>query len=96
MKSFIEEKMIQYFKTCSVDKYGQVSVVDPYSVFKDKTEEVLEYLKTDRLISVKTYGGRFGAYKGFSLTHDVSDKALRDRCYAKLNENENYRWAMTH
>jgi len=96
MRNFIEEKMVQYFKNCSVDKYGQVRVADPYSVFKDKTEEVLNYLKTDRLISVKTYGGQFGAYKGFSLTYDVNDKALRDKCYAILRENKNYRWAMTH
>lgn len=96
MREFIEEKMVQYFKNCSVDRYGQVKVADPYSVFKDKTEEVLEYLKTDRLISVKTYGGQFGTYKGFSLTYDVSDKALRDKCYAILNDNKNYIWAMTH
>lgn len=96
MREFIEEKMVQYFKNCSVDRYGQVSVVDPYSAFKDKTEEVLNYLNTNSLISVKTYGGQFGTYKGFSLTYDINDKELRDKCYAILNENENYIWAMTH
>lgn len=96
MKSFIEEKMLEYFKNCSVDKYGQVSVVDPYQVFKDNTEDVLEYLKTDKLISVITYGGRFGTYQGFSLSYNVNDKELRDKCYAILRENKNYKWAMSH
>ena len=96
MKEFIEEKMVQYFKKCSVDKYGQVSVVSPSQVFGNKTDEVLEYLKTDKIISVKTYGGRFGAYKGFSLTYDVLDEGLRSKCYAILKENEGYKWAMSH
>jgi hypothetical protein len=96
MRNFIEEKMIQYFKTCSVDKYGQVSVVSPSQVFGNKTKDVLEYLKTDKLISIKTYGGRFGTYQGFSLTYDVLDNELRDKCRAILRENENYKWAMSH
>lgn len=96
IKSFIEEKLVSYFKTCDVDRYGQVGVITPYSVFNDRTNEVLEYLKTDPIISVRTYGGRLGTYKGFSLSYDVNDKKLRDTCYAILKNNDNYIWAMTH
>lgn len=88
--------MVQYFKKCSVDKYGQVGVVSPSEVFGNNANEVLEYLKTDKIISVKTYGGQFGTYKGFSLRYDVLDKGLRSKCYAILNENESYKWAMSH
>jgi len=88
--------MVQYFKKCSVDKYGRTSVVSPSQVFGNKTDEVLEFLKTDKIISVKTYGGQFGTYQGFSLTYDVVDEGLRKKCYAILNENENYKWAMSH
>ena len=96
MKKFIEEKMVQYFKNCSVDRYGQVRVVSPSEVFDNKTNEVLEYLKTDRMIEVRTYGGRFGTYQGFSLSYDVIDEQLRRKCYDILKENKNYQWAMTH
>lgn len=96
MKELIEEKMVQYFKTCSVDKYGQTRVVSPSEVFGNKTSEVLDYLKTDRIINVKTYGGQFGTYQGFSLAYDVADKGIRDKCYAILKENESYKWAMSH
>ena len=88
--------MVDYFKTCSVDKYGQTKVVQPYSVFKDKTEEVLEYLKSDKIITIKTYGWQYGTYEGFSLTYGVHDEGIRIACYDALKENESYKWAMSH
>lgn len=96
MKEFIEEKMVQYFKTCSVDRYGQVGVVNPYMVFDNKTKDVLEYLKTDKIISIKTYGGRFGEYKGFMWSYDVLDEELKNKCRQSMKQNENYKWAMSH
>ena len=96
MREFIEEKMVNYFKICPVDRYGQVKVINPYEVFKDKTEEVLEYLKTDRIMSVTTYGGQYGPYKGISPSYDILDRSLRQKCYTMLNDNKNYKWAMTH
>lgn len=96
MKEFIEEKMVSYFKICPVDKYGQVKVINPYEVFKDKTEEVFEYLKTDRIMSITTYGGQYGTYKGISPSYDILDRSLRQKCYTMLNDNKNYIWAMTH
>ena len=96
MKNLIEEMMIQYFKKCSVDKYGQVGVIQPSSVFKEKTEEILEYIKSDNIISISTYGGRFGTYKGFFLEYGVHDEDIKRKCYDALKENESYKWAMTH
>jgi hypothetical protein len=96
MKDLIEEKMIQYFKECSVDNYGQVRIADPYVVFKDNTKEVLEYLKTDRIISIKTYGGQYGSYQGFSLSYDILDESLEKKCREALKQNDGYKWAMSH
>lgn len=88
--------MVQYFKKCSVDRYGQVGVIQPEFVFKEKTEEILEYIKSDKIISISTYGGRFGTYNGFSLEYGVHDAEIKRKCYEALNTNESYRWAMTH
>lgn len=96
MKNLIKEMMIDYFKTCPVDKYGQTKVTQPISVFKEKTDEVLEYLKSDKIISIKTYGGSFGTYKGFFLAYDVHDEEIKRECYNSLKENEAYKWAMSH
>lgn len=97
MREFIEQKLVEYFKNCPVDKYGQVSVISPYGLFGDKVEEVFEYIKTDKVIQVTTYGGRFGAYKGISPKYDILDEWLRKRCYKAMQKhNENYRYAMTH
>lgn len=96
MKNLIKEMMINYFKTCSVDKYGQTKVIQPSSVFKEKTDEVLEYLKSEKIISIQTYGGSFGTYKGFFLEYGVHDEEIKRECYNALKENEAYKWAMSH
>ena len=98
MKEFIEEKLVEHFKKCSVDKYGQVKVIDLHNLFKDRTQEVIEYLKTNEdAVRITTYGGQFGTYKGISPSYDILDKSLRDKCYETLSKyNENYRYAMTH
>jgi hypothetical protein len=97
MREFIEEKLVEHFKKCPVDKYGQMSVMSPYGLFGDKVEEVFEYIKTDKVIKVTTYGGRFGAYKGISPVYDILDEDLRRRCtQAMQKHNKNYEYAMTH
>ena len=97
MREFIEEKLVEHFKKCPVDKYGQMSVMSPYGLFGDKVEEVFEYIKTDKIIKVTTYGGRFGAYKGISPVYDILDEGLRRRCtQAMQKHNQNYHYSMTH
>lgn len=92
MKNLIEQMVVDYHKTCSVDRYGQVGVLRVYDVFKDKKEDVLEYAKNDNtLIEVSTYGGRLGTWKGFQIT----DSDLRRKCSDALRSNENYKLAMT-
>lgn len=91
MRNIIEEMVVYYHKTCSVDGYGQVGTLRVSSVFKDKMEDVLEYANDDSdLIEVSTYGGRLGTWKGFQIT----DSNLRKKCSDALRSNENYINAM--
>lgn len=91
MKNIIEKMVVDYHKTCSVDRYGQVGTLRVSSVFNDKMDDVLEYAKNDNtLIEVSTYGGRLGTWKGFQIT----DSDLRRKCSDALRNNENYKLAM--
>lgn len=96
MKKFIEEKMIDYFKNCRVDRFGQVKVIDPYVVFKEKTEDVIEYLKNDPFIVIRSYGDRYGDYLGISPSYDIISNELKNKCYSMLKENQSFIWAMSH
>ena len=85
-KEFIYEAMTKYYKTCHCDRYGQIKTIDVYSVFKDRTDEVLKYLDEDRLIKVTTYGGRYGTYKGFS-PWDINEPDLKNACEIAFKNN---------
>jgi hypothetical protein len=80
MREYIFNEMNAYVAMCSADRYGQLSTMDVYSVFKSRTDEVLEYLKQDPMIRVSTYGGRFGSYKGIGGLHDIQDEEMREAC----------------
>lgn len=85
-KDFIFGAMVKYYKTCYCDRYGQIKTIDVYSAFDDRTKEVLEYLKTDKLINVMTYGGQFGTYEGFS-PWDINDAELKQVCQIAFKNN---------
>lgn len=97
MREYIIETLKNFYATCSVDRYGQVNTTSVSCIFKDKTEEVEEYIKKDKtLIKFTTYGGSCGTtYKGFNI-YDFICEDLRKECYQQLNKNKNYIWAMTH
>jgi len=85
-KEFIYEAMVKYYKTCYCDRYGQIGTIDVHTLFKERTNEVLEYLDTDRIINVCTYGGRFGTYKGFS-PWDINEADLKHACQIAFRNN---------
>jgi hypothetical protein len=85
-KDFIFEAMVKYYKTCGCDRYGQIGTIDIYSVFDNRTKEVIEYLKTDRLIKTCIFGGRFGTYEGFS-PWDINDPELKHVCQIAFRNN---------
>jgi hypothetical protein len=89
MREYIFNEMNAYVAMCSADRYGQLSTMDVYSVFKSRTDEVLEYLKQDPMIRVSTYGGRFGSYKGIGGIHDIQDEEMRKACEWTWARNKN-------
>lgn len=92
MRNLIEQKLVTYHATCSVDRYGQVGTLKLSSVFADDMQDVLDYVEhDDSLIQVSTYGGSLGTYKGLQIV----DQDIRDRCREALRSNPNYREAMT-
>jgi hypothetical protein len=89
IKNHITESMVSYVTKASADRYGQLSTMDVYSVFGDRTKEALEYLRTDRIIKVTCYGGRYGSYYGIGSIHDIQDEELRATCLDAWGKNEN-------
>ena len=51
-KYHITQSMVSYVANASADRYGQLSTMDVYAVFGDRTEEVLEYLKKDTMMAL--------------------------------------------
>jgi hypothetical protein len=92
MENIIREKLVDYYRECSVDRYGQVGVIRAYDVFKDITDDVQEYAKENKsLISISTYGGSLGTFRGLQ----IMDSDLQSECRNELRNNENYINAMT-
>ena len=89
IKYHITQSMVSYVANASADRYGQLSTMDVYAVFGDRTKEVLEYLKKDPMIRVSTYGGRFGSYAGIGSIHDIKEESLRTMCLDAWAKNEN-------
>ena len=79
-KQFIYESMVDYLKKCYSGAYGQLKTIDVYSVFKDRTEEVIDYLQKTNMIKVATYGGAYGSYKAIGGLCDINDAKLRSLC----------------
>jgi len=86
---YITQSMVSYVTNASSDRYGQLKTMDVYSVFKDRTKEVLEYLKTNPIIKVNTYGWTYGTYKAIGSLHDIQDESLRTMCLEAWAKNEN-------
>jgi len=76
MREYIIDSMVNYLKNAYADRYGQLKTMDVHSVFKDRTDEVLSYLKDNPMIVVNTYGWTYGTYKGIGGIHAIKDPHL--------------------
>jgi hypothetical protein len=94
MKNQIKQALVDYLSKNGVDGYGQIKTLDAYSVFEDKTEEVLEWNKEHKLLSMRAYGWAYGTYKGFTVS-EIKDADIKQACYESAKNNEVYRRAMT-
>lgn len=88
-KKFIYEAMVEYLRTCYSGAYGQLKTIDVYSVFKDRTDEVIKYLHETSMIRTSSYGGRGGSYRGIGGLYDIQDAKLRKMCEEAWQNNLN-------
>lgn len=93
MKDLIRQKLIEYYATCDVDKWGQMGIISVWDVFKQDKEAVIEYANNNKgILDVRTYGGRFGTWIGISK---IEDQAIKQECDRVFNNNPNYKLSMT-
>jgi len=88
MREFIKETLIRVHATCTTDQYGQMSKfnLSMYSLFKDRTEEVMQYLETNPILEVCTYGGQGGIYKAITT---INDREIERECSKAFDSNPN-------
>lgn len=95
MKDFIKAKLVEMYSTCTTDQYGQIqkSYFSLNSLFGEKTEEVLKFIKKNPIIKTSVYGGVYGtSYKAVS---EILDEEIKTACREALRKNENYIYNMT-
>lgn len=80
----LKEKIANYYRTSTTDKYGQLSTISIYSV--TESDEEREQLK--ELVNVCTYGGRLGTYKAFSPWGAFKCAELEQMCREAFALNE--------
>ena len=85
----ITQSMVKYVTNASADRYGQLGTMDVYAVFGDRTKEALEFLRKERIINVRCYGGRYGSYEAIGSIHDIQEESLRTMCLDAWAKNEN-------
>jgi len=85
MREFIKNALVNVHANCTTDKYGQMGKfnLSMYSLFKERTEEVEEYLKTNPILKVSTYGGQVGIYRAVTTIVDPEIKRLCNEAFAK-------------
>ena len=88
IKDYIEESLVNHYAKCSMDRYSQMSVIDVYTVFKQRTKEALAFIQEQKdYVDVATYGDRYGTYKGINPTGGIKDAQLKERCAKAMSTN---------
>lgn len=87
LRNYIEEKLIDHYRNCSCDRYGQMRIVDVHQVFKERAKEVMEYVPGKNLIAIGTYAYAYGTYRGISPHGGILDKDLKAKCKSAFKLN---------
>lgn len=89
MKEFIKQTLVEFYRTCPTDKYGQVGRSNfTEGIFGDKAKEVREYVKENKgILSLSTYAASYGGtYKAYSIV----DEDIKRECSKAKRQNKNY------
>ena len=88
MREYIKNILVNVYATATTDKYGQINKHN-FSLnllFKEKVNDVLEYIKTNPIIEISTYGGYNMIYKAVS---DILDTEIKEECKKAFLSNPN-------
>lgn len=83
----IKEKIVNYYRTCTTDGYGQMKTIDIFTFIDGNNQEELDYLSS--LMTISTYGWTYGTYKGVSPWHSFKCTDLEAECRKAFAQNEN-------
>lgn len=86
MKNQIFEKIVDYYRNCSTNGYGEITgVICIYEIIGNESQ--LSELQS--LVQVSTYGGRFGTYKAFNPWGAFKCDKLKQMCNEAFKQNKN-------
>jgi hypothetical protein len=93
MKQFIKTTLVNLYRECTTDSFGQVEKFNfTPKVFGELAEDVQQYCKEHKgILSFSTYGWRYGTYTAFTII----DEDIKKSCREALRTNPNYIRNMT-
>jgi hypothetical protein len=80
-----KKKLINYYKTCNTDQYGQIRII-PVCLIAETEQERQDL---EELVNISTYGGVGGTYKGFNPWSSFKDTKTADLCRNAFELNTN-------
>jgi hypothetical protein len=83
----IKEKLINHYRTCSCDQYGQMSTIDIFRIIDGNNPQEVEELSS--LVAISTYGDRYGTYKGINPWGAFKSEDIKTKCREAFAQNEN-------
>lgn len=88
IKGFIKKTLVDFYKQCKTDQYGQVHINNfQDGFFGSRDKEVQDYCKENKgILQYSTYGGSYGTYNAFT----IEDKGISKACSEALRKNPNY------
>lgn len=88
IKKIIKTTLVEFYKKCSTDKWGQVHRSNfQEGFFGEKDADVQTFCQANKgILQYGTYGGSFGTYTAFT----IEDKEIYKSCSEALRTNPNY------
>lgn len=83
----IKEKIVDYYRTCSTDGYGQMKTIDIFMLIDGNNQDELNYLSS--LMKISTYGSRYGTYDGINPWGSFKCTDLEAECRQAFAQNKN-------
>ena len=88
--SVVIEKLIKHYRTCSVDRYGQMKTIDLFAITSDPDEQQ----ELGKYVQIGTYGWQYGTYLAFTPWNSFIDDEVKKLCSEAYGKNENRKEAL--